>query len=88
MSPEGMFFAADARDASVFDRGLKGDADCTGDAGVLVGVLENAGCDGERVAETSDPAECDREDIGTVKLCKLWFDGCGELIRKGRVRSS
>jgi hypothetical protein len=66
MSPEGMFFAADARDASVFDRGLKG-----GDAGVLVGTLENAGCDGERVVETSDPAECDREDIGTVRLCKL-----------------
>lgn len=60
------------KDASVFDRGLKGD-ECTGEVGGE-DAFENAGCDGERVVEASDAAEWERDDIGTVKLCRLWFD--------------
>ena len=55
-------------DASVFDRGRKGDDECVGDVGVLGEGSENAGCDGEIVAEVSDAADCDRPDIGTIKF--------------------
>lgn len=51
-------------------------------------AFEKAGCDGESVADASDAAECEREDIGTIKFCKLWLDACGESTDKGWVRSS
>ncbi len=60
-------------DARVFDRGRKGDEDCEGEAGGgEAGVApRNAGRDGESVAEVSEAAEWDREDIGTIKFCRL-----------------
>lgn len=51
-------------EASVFDRGRNGEWD-EGDVGAF--DEENAGCEGERV-EASDPTECERELIGTVRL--------------------
>jgi hypothetical protein len=61
------------RDARVLDRGRNGDDDCAGEAGdgEAADVPEKAGCDGERVADVSEAAEWDREDIGTIKLCRL-----------------
>jgi hypothetical protein len=73
ISEDDGFFAAEARDANVFDRGRNGEEEWEGDAVAagLLDALEKAGCDGESVAEPSDAVECDREDIGTIKLCRL-----------------
>jgi len=57
-------------EANVFDRGRKGE-DEVGDVGGEVEELENAGWDGERVADASEAAEWDRDEIGTVRFCKL-----------------
>jgi hypothetical protein len=55
-------------EANVFDRGRKGDEDCVGDVGELGEERENAGCEGESVAEVSDAADCDRPEMGTIKF--------------------
>lgn len=62
------------RDARVLDRGRNGEAD-GGEAGVgELALAENAGCDGDRFAEASEAAECDREDMGTIRFWRLWFE--------------
>jgi len=50
------FFEEVVNDANVFDRGRKGDEEWVGDVGELV-EGENAGWEGERVAEVSDAAD-------------------------------
>lgn len=55
-------------EANVFDRGLKGDEECVGEVGELGEERENAGCDGERVAEVSEAADCDRPEMGTIRF--------------------
>ena len=47
------------RDARVFDRGRKGDEGRDGEGGVgeVGDGRENAGCDGESIAEASEAAE-------------------------------
>jgi hypothetical protein len=61
------------RDARVLDRGRKGDEDCEGEAGggEAGDVPKKAGCEGDRVAEVSEAAEWEREDMGTVKFCRF-----------------
>ena len=84
------FFDDVVSDARVFDRGRKGEEDCEGEAGggEVGDAPENAGWDGERVAEASEAAECDRDFIGTIKLCRLWFEAWGESGERGLVSSS
>ena len=57
ISVDGEFLEEVVNEASVFDRGRKGDEDCVADVGELGEGRENAGCDGERVAEVSDAAD-------------------------------
>lgn len=58
ISEEEGFFDEVVKEASVFDRGRNGEDDCAG-GGVAgdVGWLANAGCEGESVAEASEPVE-------------------------------
>ena len=60
------------KEARVFDRGRNGDGD-EGEAGA-VDEDAKAGCEGERV-EPSDPAEWDREVIGTVRFLTCLLRG-------------
>jgi hypothetical protein len=50
--------------------------------------LEKAGCDGESVADASEAAEWDLDEIGTVKFCKFWVEVCGESGGIGLDNSS
>jgi hypothetical protein len=83
------FFKEVVREANVFDRGRKGDDEGAGEVGgEEVPALENARCAGESFAEASEAAEWDREDIGTIRLCRLWLEVCGESGDMGLVNSS
>lgn len=83
-----MFFEAFVKEASVFDRGLKGEGEFAVTGGVLeVEALENAGCDGERGAEASEPVDCDRAVIGGMRFCRLWLEVFADS-GDGRVRLS
>jgi hypothetical protein len=63
------------REANVLDRGRKGDEDGGEDAIGEVGEEgENAGCEPERVAEVSDAADCDLDEIGTMRFCMFEFE--------------
>ena len=62
-------FLDDVRDAKVFDRGRKGEED-TGDTGAVEEKLLSVGCEGDRLDE-SEPTDCDRDVIGTIKFCTL-----------------
>lgn len=64
-------FFEDVRDASVFDRGRKGEED-TGEAGAVDDALLNAGCEGDRL-EASEPTDCDRDVIGTMRFWMFGF---------------
>lgn len=85
-----MFFEAFVREAKVFDRGRKGEDECAGAGEGELGeeALENAGCDGESVADASEAVECDREDIGGIMFWRLWLEGFADSGDSGRVRSS
>ena len=50
-----------------------------GDVG---GGNENAGWEGDRVAEASEAYECDREDMGTMRFCKFGLDDLGDSAGK------
>jgi hypothetical protein len=59
------------RDARVLDRGRKGDNDGVLPGlprGDVVGGSEKAGCDGDRLLDTSEAQESDRPEIGTVRV--------------------
>lgn len=68
-----VFFEEVVREAKVLDLGRKGDVDCAA-AGEVGEGTEKAGCDGERVPETSEEAESDLPPMGTMRLCIL-LDG-------------
>lgn len=81
ISDEDGFLAAFVNDAKVLERGRKGEEECVDGAGAgEAGGLENAGWEGESVAEASEPTECDRPEMGTVKLCRFWFEACGDSV--------
>lgn len=67
------FFNEVANEAKVFDRGLNTDEDCCDPWEVeeTRDGVEKAGCDAERFADASEACDCDRDDMGTVRLCRL-----------------
>lgn len=70
----------EVKEASVLDRGRNGEDGNVraGDVGPDEEPLEKAGCDGDNVAEASDAADCEREDIGGMRFCRFWCEGCAE----------
>lgn len=72
MSEEEGFLEAFVSEARVLDLGRKGEDDCAGgDAGVEELAFEKAGCEGERLADASEAAEWDLDDIGTINPCRF-----------------
>lgn len=57
----------------------------TGEVG---GGNENAGWEGDRVADASEAYECEREDMGTVRFCKFGLDDLGDSAGTGLSGSS
>lgn len=77
------FFEEVVSEANVLERGRKRVEDCVGEP-----EEENAGCEGERVVEVSDAADCDRPYMGTIRFCMIWVDAWAEPDDSGRVKSS
>lgn len=51
--------------------------------GEVGGGNENAGWEGDRFADASEAYECEREDMGTIRLCKFGLDGLGDSACMG-----
>jgi hypothetical protein len=89
MSTGNGFLEEVVRDDNILVRGRKEEVDW------LAGVLED-GLDGSpgvvagtaRLADVSEAADGDREEIGGIKLCRFGSEPCGESDEGGTVGSS